>query len=90
MLCYTSLGTNAAGNTVLDTKKSIELCEQGHPDWRRHCFVGVVKNFIDVSSLPQDGFDFCDAMDAGIDQEACYVAVGEQLTVLHYNDARSS
>jgi hypothetical protein len=87
MLCYTSLGTNAAGNTVLDTKRSIELCNQGHVDWRRWCFVGVTKNFIDVSADPQDGIDFCNAMSAGTDQLGCFEAVGEQLTVLYYGDS---
>jgi hypothetical protein len=86
LLCYTSLGTNAAGNTVLDTERSIALCNEGHPDWRRWCFVGVVKNFIDVSADPQDGIDFCHAMPPGDDQDGCFAAVGEQLTVLHFAD----
>ncbi len=89
MLCYTSLGTNAAGNTVLDTRRSIELCNEGHPDWRRWCFVGVVKNFIDVSADPQDGIDFCNAMEAGDNRMGCFEAVGEQLTVLHFGDTET-
>lgn len=85
-VCYTSLGTNASGATVRDTRKSIAHCTEGHPDWRSWCFVGVVKNFIDVTADPADGVAFCREVPAGRDRDACWNAVGEQLAVLYTTD----
>ncbi|HRP07169.1 MAG TPA: hypothetical protein PLL69_01660 [Gemmatimonadales bacterium] len=90
-VCYTSLGTNASGWSVRDTRKSINACNKGDPDWRQWCHVGVVKNFIDVTADPQDGIDYCNALPAGRDRDACWIAVGEQLVVRYTadRDARS-
>lgn len=85
-VCYMSLGTNASGITVQDTDKAIALCNEGAAAWRQWCFVGVVKNYIDVTADPQDGVAFCREVPAGTDRERCWNAVGEQLAVLHTND----
>ncbi len=85
-VCYTSLGTNASGVTVMDTQASIDRCAPGDPAWRQWCFVGVVKNFIDVTADPTPGIAFCRAVPEGIDRNACWRAVGEQLSVLHTTD----
>jgi len=85
-VCYTSLGTNASGVTVMDTKGSIDRCAPGDPAWRQWCFVGVVKNFIDVTADPASGIAFCREVPEGIDRTACWRAVGEQLSVLHTTD----
>ena len=84
--CYQGIGTYVSGFTVRDSRKSIELCNQGNPAYKPWCFVGVVKNFIDVTANPQDGFDFCNRIQAQPDVTAsCNVAVGEQLVVLFPN-----
>src|SRR5690606_2464872 len=75
--------TNASGATVRNTEKSIAHCSKGHPDWRKWCYVGVVKNFIDVTADPQDGIDFCREVPTAVDRDACWNAIGEQLSVLH-------
>lgn len=85
-VCYMSLGTNASGITVQDTDKAIALCNEGAQDWRQWCFVGVVKNYIDVTADPQDGIAFCQEVPAGVDRERCWNAVGEQLSVLYTTD----
>jgi hypothetical protein len=85
-VCYMSLGTNASGITVQDTDRAIALCSKGDVDWRFWCFVGVVKNYIDVTADPQDGIDFCREVPAGHDRERCWNAVGEQLSVLFTTD----
>lgn len=85
-VCYTSLGTNASGWSVRNTRKSIDACNKGDVDWRMWCHVGVVKNFIDVTADPQDGIDYCNALSAGKDRDACWVAVGEQLVVRYTAD----
>lgn len=88
-VCYMSLGTNASGATVMNTPKSIEYCSAGDPDWRKWCFVGVVKNFIDVTSDPDKGIAFCKEVPEGQDRDACWRAVGEELAVLHTTDLKS-
>lgn len=85
-VCYTSLGTNASGATLMDADKSIQLCSPGDPSWRQWCFVGVVKNFIDVTADPASGIAFCGKVPAGIDRDACWRAVGEQISVLYTTD----
>lgn len=84
--CYLSIGTYTAGLTVLDVEQSIRLCRHGDPEFQPWCFVGVAKNFIDVSGRPEDGLRFCQAVPEGANRRQCYVAVGEQLVVLHPGD----
>jgi hypothetical protein len=81
--CYLSMGTMASGITVQDARKSIRLCSAGDPGYRPWCFVGAVKNFIDVTAEPKDGIEFCRVIPPGKDKRQCYVAVGEQIAVLH-------
>lgn len=81
--CYQGIGTYVSGFTVRDPVKAADHCNKGHSDYKAWCFVGVVKNFIDVTALPKDGMDFC----ARVHDElpiatSCYVAVGEQVAVL--------
>ncbi|MBM4186746.1 MAG: hypothetical protein FJ206_05470 [Gemmatimonadetes bacterium] len=81
--CYQGIGTYVSGFTVRDPAKSEGHCNRGHPDYKAWCFVGVVKNFIDVTAVPKDGLDFCTRVhDQPAVATACYVAVGEQIAVL--------
>jgi hypothetical protein len=84
--CYLSLGTAASGMTVQNTPKAIQLCSKGDPGYQPWCFVGVVKNYVDVTANPEDGFRFCEAVPAGNNKRQCYVAVGEQIHVLNPRD----
>jgi hypothetical protein len=86
--CYLSLGTNASGMTVRNIKQTIEKCSHGDPGYQPYCFVGAVKNFVDVTAKPQDGFDFCREVPAGPNQMQCYIAVGEEIDVLWPADAK--
>ena len=81
--CYLSMGTMASGMTVQNARQSIRHCSNGDPGYRPWCFVGAVKNFIDVTADPDDGIAFCREVPSGKDQRQCYVAVGEQIAVLH-------
>lgn len=80
--CYQGIGTYVSGFTVRDPARSIDLCMMGNPEHRAWCFVGVVKNFIDVTSNPVDGFDFCRRLEDEALGVSCLVAVGEQMAVL--------
>ncbi len=84
--CYLSLGTNASGITARNTKQAIAHCSHGDPAYQPHCFVGIVKNYIDVTGLPEDGIGFCREVAAGPNQIHCWVAVGEQVAVLWPTD----
>jgi hypothetical protein len=87
-LCYLSMGTMASGMTVQNTRQVIRLCANGDPTYRTWCFVGAVKNYIDVTADMQDGVDFCREIPPGRDKRQCYVAVGEQISVMHAEPAR--
>jgi hypothetical protein len=84
--CYVSLGTNASGYTVQNTPRAIQYCLQGDPAYQPWCFVGVVKNYIDLTARPSDGIAFCRAVPPGRNQLQCWVAVGEQVRVLYMTD----
>ena len=85
--CYLSLGTSASGITIRDARQTIAHCSHGDPGYQPWCFVGVVKNFIDVTARPSDGIAFCQLVPAGRNRRQCWVAVGEQIRVLHATDA---
>ncbi len=86
--CYQGIGTYLSGVTVRNADQSIAHCMEGNPKWRPWCFVGVVKNFVDVTSDPQDGLDFCAKVSDQVIGTACYVAVGEEMSVLHTDMTR--
>jgi hypothetical protein len=83
--CYQGIGTYVSGATTLDAAASINHCNRGNPEYQPWCFIGVVKNFIDVTARPADGLDFCQRIESEANRVACYVAVGEQLAVLERN-----
>ena len=87
--CYVSLGTNASGITVQNSRKAIEYCSHGDPGYQPFCFVGVVKNYIDVTQKPDDGFAFCKMVPLGVNRMQCFTAVGEEISVLHSADAEA-
>jgi hypothetical protein len=84
--CYVSLGTNASGITVQNTPKAIAYCSHGDPGYQPFCFVGAVKNYIDVTAKPDDGIRFCQAVPTGANRMQCFGAVGEELSVLYSTD----
>lgn len=84
--CYVSLGTNASGMTMQNTPKSIAYCSHGDPGYQPFCFVGAVKNYIDVTAKPMDGIVFCKAVPTGANRSSCFAAVGEQIAVLYSTD----
>ena len=84
--CYLSLGTNASGASHRSTPKAIEMCLEGDPTYQPWCFVGVVKNFIDVTAQAEDGIRFCEAVAPGENRRRCWTAVGEQVATLFPTD----
>jgi hypothetical protein len=81
--CYQGIGTYVSGVTARDPVKSIRMCSLGSPRYRPFCFVGLVKNFVDVTARTDDGLDFCRRLSAVDIATSCYVAVGEEVSVLY-------
>ncbi len=80
--CYLSLGTNASGGTAQNTPVVIQDCLHGDPAYQPFCFVGAVKNYVDVTANPDDGIAFCTQVEEGANRDHCYNAVGEEISVL--------
>lgn len=81
--CYQGIGTYISGVTTRDPEQSTRLCALGSMRYQAWCFVGVVKNFIDVTAKPDDGLEFCRRLGPREIATACYNAVGEQASVLY-------
>lgn len=80
--CYQGIGTYVSGATVRDPAAAIAECNKGRADYQPWCYIGAVKNFIDVTARPEDGLEFCARIGHQANRAACYVAVGEQVSVL--------
>ena len=82
--CYQGVGTYLSGFVVRDPDKAIKRCDQGSDTYKPWCFVGVVKNFIDVTAKADDGLDFCRrVVSQPTVATTCYVAIGEEMAVLY-------
>lgn len=81
-ICYQSMGRDISGHTLRDIDKSIRLCELGTAAHQSRCFVGVVKNFLNVTGqASEDAFAFC-RQTPKRHKQACHVAIGEELQTL--------
>lgn len=82
-VCYQGIGTYVSGVTARDPEESIRFCSLGDSRYQPWCFVGVVKNFIDVTATPDDGIAFCRRLAPRDIASSCWVAVGEQVAALY-------
>ena len=81
-VCYQSLGRDASAYTLQDHAEGIRLCSLGSPRFQPWCFVGLVKNFVDLTARTDEGFAFCRKVPAKASKLKCYQALGEQIAVL--------
>ena len=86
--CYQSLGRDISSYSLQQPDESIRMCSLGNPDYQPWCYVGLVKNFIDVTSKPESGLNFCPRVSGPANQVKCYEAVGEEIWALTANDAQ--
>jgi hypothetical protein len=82
-ICYQGIGTYVSGVTSRDPEESIRLCSLGSSRYRPFCFVGLVKNFVDVTANPDDGLALCRKLGPVEIATSCYHAVGEEASVLY-------
>ena len=87
-VCYQSLGRDISSYSLQDHKKAIEMCSLGDPQYQPWCYVGLVKNFVDLNARASDGLSLCRELFGEGNKMKCYEAVGEQIGTLK-NDADS-
>ena len=81
-LCYQSLGRDISAYSLQKPSEAIRMCSLGHPDYQPWCYVGLVKNFIDVTSKAESGLNFCPQVPGQANRMKCYEAVGEEIWAL--------
>ncbi len=80
--CYASLGRDISSYSRQNHAEAIRMCSVGKELYQPWCFLGVVKNLIDINARPDDGMEFCKAIPGDSNKQLCYAAVGEQILVL--------
>ena len=82
-VCYQSLGRDVSSYSLQDHATAIQMCSLGTRKYQPWCYVGLVKNFIDLNARPEDGIALCRDVKAQDNKMKCYEAVGEQIANLH-------
>lgn len=86
--CYQSLGRDVSSYSLQQHDEAIRMCSLGDSDYQPWCYVGLVKNFIDVTSKAESGLSFCPRVPGRANQMKCYEAVGEEIWALTSSDAQ--
>ncbi len=81
-VCYRSLGRDISSYSAQNHAEGIRMCSLGTARYQRWCFIGLVKNLIDLNARPEDGIALCRKIPGAPEKATCYMAVGEQVTVL--------
>jgi hypothetical protein len=87
-VCYTSLGRDISSYSLQDHGTAIKMCSLGTEKYQPWCYVGLVKNLVDLNARPEDGFALCKKLSGEANKVKCYEAVGEQIGTLR-NDSES-
>jgi hypothetical protein len=86
--CYQSLGRDISSYALQDHAKAIQMCSLGTPKYQPWCFVGLVKNFVDINARASEGLSLCKELTGETNKVKCYEAVGEQIGTLR-NEAEA-
>jgi hypothetical protein len=89
-VCYTSLGRDISSYSLQDHSTAIKMCSLGTEKYQPWCYVGLVKNLIDLNARPGDGFSLCKELRGNNNKLKCYEAVGEQIGTLRNDQASRS
>jgi hypothetical protein len=79
--CHQSLGRDITARTR-DPKEAESQCRAGSEPHRGHCYIGVVKAFVDWTANAESGLDFCRVIDDPGHKAMCYRALGQEIAVL--------
>ena len=85
--CFRSLGRDISSYTLQDHRKSIRQCNHSPQEYRAFCYVGLVKNFIDLTAETDQALAFCRRVKGRTEKLRCYEAIGEQLAALRASRA---
>lgn len=86
--CFQSLGRDVSAYTLQDHGQGLEACQRTPAEYREWCYVGLVKNFVDLTADTADGFEFCTKVEDEF-KPRCNEALGEQIgTLFGSADAR--
>jgi hypothetical protein len=80
--CFVSLGRDANSYGGGDPEQAMRSCANAPEEYRPWCHVGVVKNRVDITSHPSDGFSYCSALAENVSRVTCYSAVGDEIRLL--------
>lgn len=81
-VCFASLGRDISSYSQQNHAEAIRLCSLAAGRYQPWCYVGVVKNFIDLEARPEDGLSLCRSVPIPDGKAMCYQAVGEQIHIL--------
>jgi len=79
--CFQSLGRDISSITLQDFDDSLHECRKVPDEFREWCYVGLVKNFVDLTATTDRGFAFCRLVEDTA-KPRCYEALGEEIHVL--------
>ena len=81
-VCFASLGRDISSYSRQNHGEAIRMCSVAQDAYEPWCYLGVVKNLIDLNARPADGMAFCKSISGESNKQLCYAAVGEQILVL--------
>lgn len=87
-VCYQSLGRDISSYSLQNHATAIRMCSLGNPKYQPWCYVGLVKNFIDLNAKADDGLLLCRDLTDERSKVKCYEAVGEEIGTIR-NDTES-
>jgi hypothetical protein len=81
-VCAQSLGRDISSYTLQDPAESIRFCGFTAERWRPWCYVGLAKNFVDLTATTDAAFAFCGSVPEEPGRLKCHEAVGEEIGIL--------
>lgn len=81
-VCYQSLGRDISSYSLQNHPTAIRMCSLGAKKYQPWCYIGLVKNLIDLNARPADGMSLCRELTSPPSKAKCYEAVGEQVATL--------
>ena len=86
-VCYQSLGRDISSYSLQNHGVAIRMCSLGNVKYQPWCYVGLVKNFIDLNAKASDGLTLCRELKTDSNKMKCYQAVGEEVGTLRSDTA---
>ena len=86
-VCYQSLGRDISSYSLQNHAVAIRMCSLGNVKYQPWCYVGLVKNFIDLNAKAGDGLLLCRELTSESNKIKCYEAVGEEVGTLRSDTA---